>query len=238
MMGTTMRILILAVLVFVVDLGADWMRAGLKPAVVAKPDRDINDMPLQFGQWQGREYDLAEENKQLYDQIGADVVTERRYRDQYGNEIFLHCAVFLEYDVGVFHLPTNCYRSQGWQLADQQSVYLESPVSEPKTVNLMTSEQEGQQPALACYWYQLGEHVVLSRLDLGVTRWKLGGRETWPPLIKVLITGTLADPEESRRQVHEFAQQIYTWLNTPVDQPDPGEPAEPAATVTPAVAAD
>jgi len=227
MKGTTTRILILAGLALVIQGIAYSARLGLKPAHVEKPDRDFLQMDLGLNDWTSETIDLKSENPELYGRIGADVVVDRVYRSPAGETMKLHCAVFREYDVGAFHLPTNCYRSQGWQLDNQESITLEGPDG-TKSVNLLTWTQGGKQTELACYWYQLDEHIVLSRLDLGIARWKLGGRETWPPLVKVLITGVMVDPERSPGQMHEFAQRVYSWINSPVDQLNSTPSAVPA----------
>ena len=219
MKGTIVRILIVAVLAVVVHGGASWMRAGLKPARVAPPDRDYHSMPLQYQNWVGQEIDLQAINARRYDKIGAHDVVERKYRSPNGQEIAFHCAVFTEYDVGAFHLPTNCYRSQGWRREEDERAELDSAQG-TKAVSLSTWTREGGSPDVVCYWYELDEHIILSRWDLGRVRLKLRDREVWPPLIKVLITTSAIDPrqtsEELKEQVQGFAQWVHDWIHQPL----------------------
>ena len=65
------------------------------------------------------------------------------------------------------------------------------------------------------YWYQLGEHLLYSRADLGFhVRWALRGQPVWPVLIKVMLQiPAPSDGEDSKPMILGFAKQIATWMN-------------------------
>ena len=74
---------------------------------------------------------------------------------------------------------------------------------------------------LVVYWYQLGEHVLFGRWDLGLkVRWALAGKPKWPALIKVMLQIPASEPEDRKsrdselrragRQVGEPARSIAT----------------------------
>lgn len=72
---------------------------------------------------------------------------------------------------------------------------------------------------MVVYWYQLGDHVLFDRWDLGMKiRWSLRGREKWPALIKVMLTIPAADPEAAKPVLLDFAKQLAAWENQPKHQ--------------------
>ena len=82
-------------------------------------------------------------------------------------------------------------------------------------VSLSTWEQKGER-LLVVYWYQLGEHVLFDRWDLGMKiRWSLRGRPKWPALIKVMLQIPAPDPEEAKPVILDFAKQVAAWENQP-----------------------
>ena len=100
----------------------------------------------------------------------------------------MYGAMFSNPRGGVYHTPINCYRSTGWQDTSETREDLE--VSDDLTipVSLSTWEQKGER-VLVVYWYQIGEHVLFDRWDLGMKiRWSLRGRPKWPALIKVMLS--------------------------------------------------
>jgi hypothetical protein len=52
------------------------------------------------------------------------------------------------------------------------------------------------------------------------------GRQTWPALVKVLITtGSGAKPEDSKIQMLKFADLLHKWINQPQHDNNNEEPA-------------
>ena len=64
------------------------------PTETAHVQLQLNEMPRQAGNWIGEDNGLDTE---VFKAIGAKDAINRTYRDQRGNTISLHSAVFLEY---------------------------------------------------------------------------------------------------------------------------------------------
>ena len=56
-------------------------------------------------------------------------------------------------------------------------------------VSISTWEYEKKnKKVMVVYWYQIGEHFLFGRWDLGIKiRWSLAGKPKWPALIKVMM---------------------------------------------------
>ncbi len=214
-MITTIRLLTVAALVLLVQAVGYMMQRGAKPPSVELLNWSIQDMPLRFGVWHGELTDL---DPKIFVRIGATDVVNRMYQDRKGRKISLHVALFNEYDVGAFHNPQNCYRSSGWQLIDSERLKIDGPDGKDVSLGLMTWRREGEQVMVA-HWYQLGKHIALDRVQLGLARLKLRGRKTWPPLVKVLLQIPADDPEEAKTPLKDFTQQVYQWVNRSDHQP-------------------
>ena len=67
---------------------------------------------------------------------------------------------------------------------------------------------------MVVYWYQLGEHVLFGRWDLGIkVRWSLAGKPTWPALIKVMLQIPVLEAEDAKTAILSFAEQVAKWEN-------------------------
>ena len=118
----------------------------------------------------------------------------------------MHTAMFADPRGGVYHTPINCYRASGWQ--DTSEIRENLEVSDELTVpvSVSTWEQKGER-IMVVYWYQLGEHVLFDRWDLGMkVRWSLRGRPKWPALIKVMLQIAAPDPEAAKPVIMDFAK--------------------------------
>lgn len=208
-MNSVVRIVLIGVFAVVVFGGVIMLRHGMNPQNVQMPDRSFEELPMRFAEWQGEPTEL---DPKIFDFIGAEVVVNRNYESVQGKQISVHTAVFTNYGSGAFHNPANCYRSSGWLLLDNSILDLQLADGSTATVSLMTWSRNGER-VMVVYWYQLGEHMILSRLDLGKARVALRGSEVWPPLVKVLMQTSANDPEAARLRLKTLAEDIYNWIN-------------------------
>jgi EpsI family protein len=128
--------------------------------------------------------------------------------------------MFKSPEAGVYHSPLNCYRSQGWQLMKETRENL--PISDGLIVpvSLTTWEREGER-VMVVYWYQIGEHVLFGRWDLGwKVRWSLRGRPKWPALVKVMLQMSAPEVEDAKTTILGFAEQVAKWENQPERRKD------------------
>jgi EpsI family protein len=193
--------------------GVGWLvQAAAEPPEVEKPDWSVKDLPLKLEKWQGEDTEM---DPAIAMATGAYAITNRIYHDDKGRAISLHSAMFEDPAEGVYHSPLNCYRANGWTKKGETPEDIK--VSEDLTisVNLTTWEKEHQKIIVA-YWYQLGQYVLLSRLDLGSSiRWKMRGQPQWPVLIKVMLQVPVTDPDEAKATVLGFGKIFSEWLNSP-----------------------
>jgi EpsI family protein len=182
---------------------------------VEMPDWTFRQMPLQLANWHGEDTKL---DPKIASATGAEVIVNRAYRDEQNHFAVVHTAMFKNPADGVFHSPLNCYRSNGWQ--NLQEIRENVQVSEDMaiTVSLITCEKEAER-IMVVYWYQLGDQVLYSRLDLGKLRWTMGGQEKWPALIKVMVQMPITtNSEDTKALLLNFTEHVAKWLNQPEHQ--------------------
>jgi EpsI family protein len=208
--GTAVRLLVVALLIPVIYGGAGLVRAALEPPGVDMPDWTFRELPVQLGAWRGEEATLDPE---IAKATGATVIVDRAYRDDLGHVVSLHTAMFDDPKGGVYHSPLNCYRSAGWTKLSETRSYLQVSDELSLPVSVSNWERENQK-VWVVYWYQLGEHVLFGRFDLGVkVRWSLAGKPKWPALIKVMLTIPAIEGEKPQSTILALAEETAKWEN-------------------------
>ncbi len=206
------RLLLTAALVLVTCLGVQAMKSFLTLPPIRQLSLDISRLPIKLGEWRGEECKLDAET---FDRTGADVAVNRQYRDDQDHSVTMLLALYrTDPDAGVYHAPTNCYRSNGWRLVSESTV--EVPISKEASqrVDLSTWEKRGE-TILVMFWYRLGDYTLFERWDMGKVRWAMRGQKSWPPLVKVLLQTPTSRGDEfySKARIQEMAARIQTWLN-------------------------
>ena len=187
------------------------VRVAIAPPEVEMPDWSLQDMPLKLGEWHGEDTEM---DPKIAVATGAAVIVNRLYRDDMGRVVSLHSAMFEDPAEGVYHSPLNCYRTSGWKKLGETLADVKVAEDITIPVCVTTWEKEGEKIIVA-YWFQLGQHVLYDRYDLGKVRWGMKGQATWPALIKVMIQIPLTDLEDSKAIGLDFAQKLGEWLNRP-----------------------
>jgi len=225
MTNITTRLLALAVIIVVIYGVAIKLRGTLRPPNVKLPDRDFQEMPLRFGEWKGEKAKL---DSRVFDKIGAEIVVDRLYRNDAEHAISVHTALFADYDFSVSHHPIICYRGAGWELIGgrEEELDLQAANQARVPIRLLHWKKDGNQ-VIAVYWYQLGKQVFFNRGGLGRARTPFLGKQTWPPLIKVLMqTSVTSDADEAKAQLQNLGEYVYKWINGPGPQPAADAPAK------------
>jgi EpsI family protein len=208
---TSIRIIIVALIILAVYLVATYLQAALDPPEVEMPDWTFKQLPIQLGDWRGED---KETDKKIFIATGATIVVDRLYQDAAGHGIIMHTGFFKDPAAGVYHSPMNCYRSNGWALKSQGTEKVQITDNKTLEVSFTTWERERDR-VYVVFWYQLGEHLLYGRSDLGFkVRWALRGQPQWPVLIKVMLQiPAPAESEEAKPLILDFTKQVATWMN-------------------------
>ncbi len=212
MKNVSTRLFIIVGLVLVAYGIGYFVQAATEPPNVEFPKWSITDLPTELGSWHGEDTEMDTE---IAIATGAASIVNRIYRDDKGRAVSLHFAMFKDPAEGVYHSPLNCYRSSGWTKLrqSQEDVKVSEDLSIP--ISVVTWQKEHDKVAVA-YWYQLGQHVLYSRLDLGGSiRWKMRGQPTWPVLVKVMLQVPVNDSDDARAAILDFGETLSKWLNSP-----------------------
>ncbi len=212
--NTALRLYILSAVIVAIYGVSKWEKHALQPPPVQLPKWTFDELPLQFGDWQG---EPAKLDPEITKAVGAAPgrIVERMYRDGMGHQISMHTAMFSDPVEGVYHSPLNCYRSRGWELINKSREELRLSDNLTIPVLLTTWQQEGQRK-LVVFWYQLGDHVLFDRMDLGLkVRWSLAGKPRWPALVKVMLQIDGSELGDAKATILSFAEQVARWENQP-----------------------
>jgi hypothetical protein len=123
-------------------------------------------------------------------------------------------ASYSDPDVGLYHSPTNCYRSAGWRLIEDSKVDVKVPGAADQRIYLSTWERKGE-TALVAYWFRLGDYTLFERWNMLGVRWAMRGQSSWPPLVKILLQTPFVsrDSYHCQARVKDMVMHIQQWLN-------------------------
>jgi EpsI family protein len=208
MKNTAIRIVIVISLVVVGHLMFYAVLAGVGQADVKLPARGIDTIPMQFGGWQGTPEELE---AKIFVNTGARDVITRKYLDRHGHRIAAFVALCTS-SQGLYHSPTNCYRTQGWNLLEISRPVLKTKTRPDTPVSLSAWEKEGDR-IYVLYWYELGDHTLFERSDMLTVRWAMLGKRVWPPMYKVLLQTSAPDADTAKAWLFELAASLRTELS-------------------------
>ena len=206
--GTPGRLIIVAVLLLGIHFLGSSVRGMLAPAEVVMPEWHIDEMPLELGEWRGQ---ITELDDQIFNKIGAAEANDWIYERRDGRTASAHLALFKDLDEGVWHYPANCYQASGWHNIDSREETLFVEGAPERRVSISTWSHSGR-TVKVLYWYQLGEHTIFGRMDLGKARLALAGQATWPPLVKVLLQTDADNSAEAEEALIDLGGRIHQWL--------------------------
>jgi EpsI family protein len=211
MSSVATRLFLVVGIVLAVYGGSYLVQVATEPPELEMPEWSIQDLPLKLGEWHGEDTEM---DPKIAVATGAAVIVNRLYRDEMGRVVSLHSAMFEDPAEGIYHSPLNCYRSSGWKKLSEtrEDVKVAEDLAIP--VSVTTWEKDNEKIVVA-YWFQLGQHVLYDRFDLGKVRWGMKGQETWPVLFKVMVQIPLTDLEDSKTIGLDFSQKLAEWLNQP-----------------------
>jgi hypothetical protein len=123
---------------------------------------------------------------------------------------------YSDWDEGLYHDPTNCYRANGWKVLSQTVDPIQTGDSRSASVSVSRWEKQHGR-VLVLYWYQLGDQTLFHTGDLKPLRAEMNGRRDRPLLVKVLLLIPESDRKDAAIAVKDLAGEIRRWLDDPHD---------------------
>lgn len=211
-MSTPIRLAIVAVLLVIFSVAIHLSVGARSAAPVRMPKKALAEIPRQIGSWSGEDVKL---DHRITAQSGTAAVLERVYRSLAGHEVSLYVGVFPSFlpetGVTIPHPPQLCYPGIGFRILLDQDCNVRTPDGATSLARLLTMERNGT-PAYLLYWYELDGATFTTGDGLRAALWKLRGRKSWPPLVKVMLQTTAPDPQTAQQQLKEIAGPVCGWL--------------------------
>lgn len=134
--------------------GSAVLSAHLTSAEVAVDRVPLADLPLELGEWQGRQARPFPDD--IVSQLGVDDYVNRHYVDAAQVPLSLYVGYYGQQRQGdTIHSPRNCLPGAGWQAIDSKAHVLPSGA----TVNRYVI-QKGIDTQVVLYWYQGRGRIV------------------------------------------------------------------------------
>jgi hypothetical protein len=188
-----------------------WSSARNKPPRIELPEKDLESLPAQLGPWSVTSDTLSE----MAPKTGAAAVIERVYRDAPGRQVSAHVAVFDEYFDGrgvvMKHCPDFCYPANGYRIADDKELRLDLGGDAAVAARLLTVERDSQKLCVL-FWYQVGDSSFATLDGMRDKIWSMRGKASWPPMVKVMLQISAAEPRVAEGALREIAVPIALWL--------------------------
>ena len=174
--------------------------------------RAIKNIPLEFGQWQGKDIPLDE---RIYEILETRSIINRTYRGKNGQEVLLSIVYYPETKVD-FHAPESCLSGRGIQVSKSAQTITITPNERKVTINLnrLIRQQSGSDE-LIYYFYKagdfLGKNYIKLRLNLALN--KFGRKEKNGSLIRVSTPVFREDYKSASNMLTRFVEDLYPYLS-------------------------
>jgi EpsI family protein len=189
--------------------GVRFVRDHGMPTESAPLEMNAKDLPMNLGQWQGKDIALDPE---VFRKSGAEAVVDRRYRNRRGQTVFLHLAVYgkPQFPTGLAHSPEICYPADGWRMGEPKFIPMGGPDQKDNLAKLLPIERPGETDYVLC-WYQIAGAVYCT----GDRQRRLfpaqRGRPFFPPVVKVMLQTGATNAEEAEKTLTSLAAEAYKW---------------------------
>jgi EpsI family protein len=206
----TNRLFIAAALIACMYAGTEYFRAFGLPTETKTPEPPLSNMPSMLGNWQNStEHAVAAE---LEGVSGAAMETVRAYRDPAGHLISLYAGAFEKYGYRILHPPELCYGGTGWRVTSAEPLVLPDGGG-ASTLTRFETMQHGGQEIYLLYWYQIKDMTFYDGDGQRRAVWKLRGRKTWPPMVKVMLQTSAADADQAKELLKSLAVPAKAWVD-------------------------
>ncbi|OPL11558.1 MAG: hypothetical protein AVO38_15795 [delta proteobacterium ML8_D] len=173
--------------------------------------RAVKNIPLEFGQWQGKDITLDE---RIYKILETRSIINRAYRGKNGQEVLLSIVYYPETKVD-FHSPEGCLAGRGIQISKSaQTINLTYNKNKVKINLNRLIRQHGGSNELIYYFYKAGDffgkNYIRMRLNLALN--KFGRKERNGSLIRVSSPVFGKDYKSASIILTGFIEDLYPYL--------------------------
>ncbi|MDL1962004.1 MAG: EpsI family protein [Deltaproteobacteria bacterium] len=173
--------------------------------------RAIRNIPLEFGQWQGKDIPLDE---RIYEILETRSIINRAYRGKNGQEVLLSIVYYPETKVD-FHAPEACLAGRGIQISKSAQTITITPNEKKVTIKLnRLIRQQGGCDELIYYFYKagdfLGKNYIKMRMNLALN--KFSRNEKNGSLIRVSSPVFGKDYKSASIILTIFIEDLYPYL--------------------------
>jgi len=203
----TVRILIAAVCLLAIHEMAELLKGRGMPTEPAPLDLRLEEMPLSFDAWTGKDIPL---DPHVFQAIGAEMAVNRRYQNR-SAAVDLHSDVFTTYGIRVLHPPELCYSSNGFLVEGGETMEISGKDKKAHAARFLTMTRNDQH-VYCLYWYQVGDKTFWNGDDQRRVVQSFRGQKFWPPMIKVMLEISANSPDEAQKQLKPLAEPVYDWV--------------------------
>jgi len=174
--------------------------------------RAIKNIPLEFGQWQGKDIPLDE---RIYEILETRSIINRSYRENNGQKVLLSIVYYPETKVD-FHAPEACLAGRGIQISKSAQAITITPNEKKVTINLnRLIRQQGGSDELIYYFYKAGDffgkNYIKMRFNLALN--KFSRKEKNGSLIRVSTPVFGEDYKSASIMLTSFIEDLYPYLS-------------------------
>lgn len=201
-----MRVLILIALV----LAAGVVRWQTNPVDVP-PASSLNELPMQFGAWQGRR--AVDYDDRVLSVLGVDDYVNRAYTTNDRWQANLYVGYYRSQQKGAsIHSPLHCLLGGGWESVHVERVPFTRGAAHQVTI------RKGAQRLLVVYWYQTPTRVegneYLGRFYAVVDRMRYGRNDA----AMVRVTVPIERGPQAEARAASQAVELATLVQPAVDR--------------------
>jgi hypothetical protein len=184
-----------------------YIRDGYSFGSVVPPARELSSTKLNLAGWKGTE---LPEDPRIREVLRARSGIDRVYQNKNGESVLVH-AVWTD-DYLRLHFPQQCYRESGWNDDGVSDVLVSTTGDTQFPAKILGFNQDGRRIKVL-YWFQLGDHVFLDRVQHRWLRRKVcWGKKEWPPLMKFMLE--TPDRGDADERLLKLAGQLHDDIHS------------------------
>ena len=204
------RIGILIVTLLGIQIGTLTILRGFTAVEVILPQKGLNSLPLEIGEWKGEDSEL---DPKVFPFLGTNHTVNRIYQGPKGRSFSVHTALWPDLESLLPHPPQACYTAAGWTLGEEKTVEITTPTAPPIKARLFSIKRENRKMKVL-YWYRLGDNIYWNSNDAKIAQRALWGKQKVMAIMKSMIQIEYKNDDNAELLLREFAGHIYSWTRT------------------------